>query len=101
MGKPARSLCAVTTTVQSSLFFPPRYQTPFGNAMRREIAFPTAGVSAGRSRRQARPQTPHPHETEFRPQGRAQTEFGNGRKVAVFAQQPSRTWVARDKEGFS
>ena len=27
----------------------PRYQTPFGHAMRREIAFPTAGVSAGRS----------------------------------------------------
>ena len=27
----------------------PRYQTPFGHAMRREIAFPTAEVSAGRS----------------------------------------------------
>ncbi len=33
--------------------------------MRREIAFPTAGVSAGRSRVRARPQTPRPRETEF------------------------------------
>ena len=29
--------------------FTPRYQTPFGNAIRRKIAFPTAGVPAGRS----------------------------------------------------
>ncbi len=55
----------------------PRYQTPFGNAMRREIAFSTAGVSVGRSRRQAGPQTPHARETEFRPKGHSQTEFGN------------------------
>ena len=54
--------------------FCPRYQTPFGNAMRREIAFPTAGVSAGRSRMRARTQTLHPRETEFRPRGR----FPNG-----------------------
>ena len=33
--------------------------------MRREIVFPTAGVSAGRSQVRARPQTPLPRETEF------------------------------------
>ena len=55
----------------------PRYQTPFGNAMRREIAFPMAGVSAGRSGMRALPQTLPPRETEFRWQGRSQTEFGN------------------------
>ena len=41
------------------------------------MPFPTAGVTAGRSGMRARPRTPRPRETEFRPQGRSQTEFGN------------------------
>lgn len=48
--------------------------------MRRETLFPRAGVSAGRSRVRSHPGTPRPRETEFRRQGRAQTEFGHERQ---------------------
>ncbi len=53
----------------------PRSQTLFGNALGRETLFPRRGCLRVGAR--SRLQTPPPRETEFRPQLRSQTEFGN------------------------
>jgi hypothetical protein len=69
--------------------FAPRHQTPFGHATAEGNCISRGRVSAGRELGAARPQTPHPRETQFRPQGRSQTEFGNEGKTMPPSLTPS------------